>query len=72
MPKYIFALYAFLLLGCRIDRVPDYGSRDQNRNVFDGCLSQPTGNGYFWMLVFFILLTAVITWLIAKRGNGGK
>ena len=74
MAKYIVALYAFILLGCRVDRVPDYGSRDAYRTGVDGCLSAGTsvsGSGFLWMLAFFILLTAVIAYHFGKK-KGGK
>ena len=74
MNKYLIALCAFLMLGCRVDRVPDYGSRDAYSTGLDGCLSAGTsisGSGFLWMLAFLILLTAVIAYHFGKK-KGGK
>lgn len=71
MPKYLLALCAFILLGCRVDRVPDYGSRDAYRAGIEGCFSGPSmsGGGFMWMLAFFILLTAVVAYHLGKKGR---
>lgn len=74
MSKYLFALYAFLLFGCKVTKNPDYGSRDIYRtgmsSCFPGGTSTPFDSFIGWLL-FFILLTAVIAYHFGKK-NGGK
>lgn len=56
-------------IGCRIDRVPDYGSRDSHRVSFDGCLSGVSSSD--GSLYLILILVAVVFYLLGKS-RGAK